>query len=65
MVASMVLFNAQQGYALLDLRATHSFMSYKLLTNWMWMCKLDRWLAIGTLLGEIMNVDKVYEGCNV
>jgi hypothetical protein len=40
-------------------------MSYKLLTNWMWMCKLDRWLAIGTLLGEIMNVDKVYEGCNV
>jgi hypothetical protein len=29
------------------------------------MCKLDRWLAIGTLLREIMNVDKVYEGCNV
>jgi hypothetical protein len=29
------------------------------------MCKLDRWLAIGTLLGEIMNVDMVYEGSNV
>jgi hypothetical protein len=33
MVVSMFLVNAQQGYALLDPRATHSFMSYKLLTN--------------------------------
>jgi hypothetical protein len=65
-VAGMITLNAQQVYALLDPRATHSFMSTKFIHKLtMPKCMLEKGLTVSTPLGERVDIDEIYRGCNV
>jgi hypothetical protein len=61
-----VMLNSQRVYALLDLRATYSFVSYKIVNKLnILIGKLSKGSAFSTPLKENINTDDVYEGCIV
>jgi len=61
-----VMLNSQRVYALLDLKATYSFVSYKVVNKLnILIGKLNRGSAFSTLLKENIDADDVYEGCIV
>ena len=65
-VAGMITLNAQQVYALLDPGATHSFVSTKFIHKLtMPKCMLEKGLTVSTPLGERVDIDEIYRGCNV
>jgi hypothetical protein len=61
-----VMLNSQRVYALLDLKATYSFVSYKVVNKLnILIGKLNTGSAFSTLLKENIDADDVYEGCIV
>jgi hypothetical protein len=62
----MITLNAQQVYALLDPGATHSFVSTKFIHKLnMSKCILQKGLTVSTPLGERVDINEKYRGCNV
>lgn len=61
-----VMLNSQRMHTLLDLKATHPFVSYKAVNKLnILIGRLSRGLAFSTPLEENIGIDDVYEGCIV
>jgi hypothetical protein len=61
-----VMLNSQRVYALLDLRATYSFVSYKVVNKLnILIGKFCKGSVFSTPLKKNIDIDDVYKGCIV
>jgi hypothetical protein len=60
------MLNSQRVYDLLDLRTTYSFVSYEFISKLnVLRDRLSRELTISTPIGETIDIDNVYDKCNL
>jgi hypothetical protein len=62
-VAGTLQLDTMQGYALIDPRANHSFVTYRIVNNLhMLSSNLGVEVTVSTPLGENMHIDDIYIG---